>query len=60
LKWYDTYLRPEKAKAAEAAQVAEAKGLDGRSFFPPALSADCEEARWMTHSPPPPRLRQEP
>jgi|CXWL01.1.fsa_nt_gi dipeptidyl aminopeptidase/acylaminoacyl peptidase len=43
LKWYDTYLRPEKAKAAEAAKVAEAKGLDGRSFFPPELSTDAKK-----------------
>ena len=43
-KWYDAYLRPEKAKAAEAVQTPEAKGLDGRSFFPPALSATAKKA----------------
>ncbi|MBK5256689.1 MAG: prolyl oligopeptidase family serine peptidase [Vicinamibacteria bacterium] len=34
LKWYDTYLRPEKVAAAAAARTPEAKGLDGREFFP--------------------------
>ena len=38
LKWYDTYLRPEKAVAAEAARVPEATGLDGRPFFAPELT----------------------
>ena len=40
VKWYDTYLRPEKAIAA--AKTPEAKGLDGRSFFAPDLSADAK------------------
>jgi len=43
VKWYDTYLRPEKAKAAVAAKTPEAKGLDGRSFFAPELSADAKK-----------------
>ena len=43
VKWYDTYLRPEKAKAAAAAKTPEAKGLDGRSFFPVELSADSKK-----------------
>jgi dipeptidyl aminopeptidase/acylaminoacyl peptidase len=42
-KWYDTYLRPEKAAAAAAAKTPEAKGLDGRSFFAPELSADAKK-----------------
>ena len=44
VKWYDTYLRPEKATAdaAKSVKTPEAKGLDGRAFFPPELS---EEAR---------------
>lgn len=43
VKWYDTYLRPEKAKAAAAAKTPEAKGLDGRSFFAPELSEDAKK-----------------
>lgn len=40
VKWYDTYLRPEKVAAAAAVKAPEAKGLDGRSFFAPELSAE--------------------
>ncbi|MBK5256852.1 MAG: prolyl oligopeptidase family serine peptidase [Vicinamibacteria bacterium] len=43
LKWYDTYLRPEKAVAAAAAMMPEAKGLDGRPFFAPELAADARK-----------------
>jgi dienelactone hydrolase len=43
VKWYDTYLRPERAAAAVAAKTPEAKGLDGRSFFAPELSADAKK-----------------
>jgi len=43
MKWYDTYLRPEKAAAAAAVRTPEAKGLDGRSFFAPDLSADAKK-----------------
>ena len=43
VKWYDAYLRPEKAAATAAAKTPEAKGLDGRSFFAPELSADAKK-----------------
>ena len=43
VKWYDTYLRPEKVAAAAAAKIPEAKGLDGRSFFPLELAADAKK-----------------
>jgi len=43
VKWYDAYLRPEKAAAAVAAKTPEAKGLDGRSFFAPDLPADARK-----------------
>lgn len=43
VKWYDAYLRPEKAAATAAARTPEAKGLDGRSFFAPELSADAKK-----------------
>ena len=43
VKWYDAYLRPEKAAAAAAAKTPEAKGLDGRSFFAPELSAEAKK-----------------
>jgi tetratricopeptide (TPR) repeat protein len=43
LKWYDTYLRPERAVAAVAAKVPEAKGLDGRPFFAPELTGDAKK-----------------
>ncbi len=43
VKWYDTYLRPEKAAAAAAAKTPETRGLDGRSFFAPDLSADAKK-----------------
>ena len=42
-KWYDAYLRPEKTAAAAAAKTPEAKGLDGRSFFAPELSAEAKK-----------------
>ncbi len=43
VKWYDTYLRAEKAKVAAAAKTPEAKGVDGRSFFAPDLSAEAKK-----------------
>lgn len=43
VKWYDAYLRPEKATATAAAKTPEAKGLDGRSFFAPELAADAKK-----------------
>ncbi len=43
VKWYDTYLHPEKAAVAAAAKTPEAKGLDGRSFFAPELAADAKK-----------------
>ncbi len=43
VRWYDTYLRPEKAIAAAAAKTPEAKGLDGRSFFAPELPAEVKK-----------------
>ena len=43
VKWYDTYLRPEKAVTLAAARAPEAKGLDGRSFFAPELAADAKK-----------------
>lgn len=42
VKWYDTYLRPEKA-VAFAAAMPETKGLDGRSFFAPELAGDAKK-----------------
>ena len=42
VKWYDTYLRPEKA-VAFAAAMPETKGLDGRSFFAPELEGDAKK-----------------
>ena len=42
VKWYDTYLRPEKA-VAFAAAMPETKGLDGRSFFAPELTGDAKK-----------------
>ena len=43
VKWYDTYLRPEKVAAAAAAKVPEAKGLDGRPFFAPELTGEAKK-----------------
>ena len=42
VKWYDTYLRPEKA-VVFAAAMPETKGLDGRSFFAPELAGDAKK-----------------
>ena len=42
VKWYDTYLRPEKV-VAFAAAMPETKGLDGRSFFAPELAGDAKK-----------------
>ena len=42
VKWYDTYLRPEKA-VVFAAAMPETKGLDGRSFFTPELAGDAKK-----------------
>ena len=43
LKWYDTYLRPEKVATPAAARAPEAKGLDGRSFYAPELTGDTKK-----------------
>ena len=45
IRWYDAYLRPEKVKtdAAKVAKTPEAKGLDGRAFFPPELAEDTKK-----------------
>jgi len=43
VRWYDTYLRPEKVAAAAAAKVPEAKGLDGRSFYAPEVTGETKK-----------------